>query len=138
MAAPLFVIDGFGYFLALSDPARLARNYARGVRRGIYRGMRVYDSAGNGLVIRDAVRRRIIGGWGWLELNPKIEVSLEVGEELRGVTLEDIKEAIDEAIDAKPDFWDEGEGVTEAKRRHSRFRTMAELVEYYLPLERYW
>jgi hypothetical protein len=132
---PVLVINGFGLPCSYSSPTKLLRCPSSALRRGKYTGLRIFDAAGNGLELRGAQGVRTVGGWGWLLLNPTIEVTLDVEKELHGLTLDDIKRALCDMVDRdQTDLWEPHEAE---KARIRRIRTMEEVVSRYLGVEEY-
>jgi hypothetical protein len=131
---PVLVINGFGIPWSYSSVSRLLSCHARGLKRGRYRGARIFDMAGNALVVGDAHRVRTL--WRHLDLevllfNLPIEVSLEVESEMHGVTVKDIKRELCSMIDK--DNSDLSESHAEEKAVIRRLRTIEEAIRRYLP-----
>jgi hypothetical protein len=132
---PVLVIDGLGYPCSFSGPGKLLRCAASALERGAYRGMRIFDGRGRGLVVRDGRRVRTVGGWGVLLLNPRVEVELDIAQELDGVTLEQVKQALCEMVDRdSSDLWEPHE---EEKARIRQLRSLDEAIASYLGGEQY-
>ena len=90
---PVIAIFPNGDFQFAPSAAHLTRNTAVGLKEGYYDGLRIVDSRGKWFKVRTARKLHGIGRFGGynLFLNQRIRVSLDLEDEHRDASVEDVK-----------------------------------------------
>lgn len=124
------VICFFGKFVRVEESFdSLTQTTKTGIKNGIFRDLLIVDSAVTAFHVKDAKKVNgigFLGGWN-IFLNQKIRVELEIEEEPKKTTLDEVKQKVLKCFFAWHG-WSSGGNLPELKKRVQAAASVRELA----------
>lgn len=112
------------------DERSLTTTTKAGLKNGMFIGLTIIDSDGNGFVVRNAIKICGIGFfWGYnIFLNQKIKVELLIEKELQQIPLEEVKAKVNNSF-SKWHGWKTGDNLKELKEKISKASSIKSMID---------